>query len=359
MRVGLLSYPMLFQREGGLQVQLRATLAALRQLDVPDLQVELVDPNRERLDDYDVLHVFSAINGNYRIVELAAELDVPVVLSALVSPAWSKSGGACARLADRLTGRLTGWNVHTSYAQTKRALQMAPLVIALGTAERTAIVDAFRTQPEKIRVLPNGVDRRFFEADSAVFRHRTGIAGPFVLMAGAISPYKNQLALAQALAPLEVPVVLAGSAQPHHRDYLQQLLDLPHVQSLGQLAHDDPLLASAYAAAAVLALPSQGEVFPLVVLEALAAGTPAVMTRDSALQLPHSGFALRQLRADDMPAWCEAIADFIAVPPARQAVRALVEQFTWQRVARQLVRCYGELHAGTGARSSREPLRAV
>jgi glycosyltransferase involved in cell wall biosynthesis len=331
MRVGLLSYPMLFQREGGLQVQLRATLAALRQLNVPDLQVELVDPNRERLDDYDVLHVFSAINGNYRIVELAAELDVPVVLSALVSPTWSKSGGACARLADRLTGRLTGWNVHTSYAQTKRALQMAPLVIALGTAERMAIVDAFRTQPEKIRVLPNGVDRRFFEADPAVFRYRTGIAGPFVLMAGAISPYKNQLALAQALAPLAVPVVLAGGAQPHHRDYLQQLLDLPHVQSLGQL----------------------------VVLEALAAGTPAVMTRDSALQLPHSGFALRQLRADDMPAWCEAIADFIAVPPARQAVRALVEHFTWQRVARQLVRCYGELHAGTGARSRREPLRAV
>ena len=39
MRVGLLSYPMLFQREGGLQVQLRATHEALRQLGEPDLQV--------------------------------------------------------------------------------------------------------------------------------------------------------------------------------------------------------------------------------------------------------------------------------------------------------------------------------
>jgi glycosyltransferase involved in cell wall biosynthesis len=357
MRVGLLSYPMLFQREGGLQVQLRSTLDALRQLGLADLHVELVDLNRQRLDDYDVLHVFSAINGNYRVVELAADLGVPVVLSALVSPAWNTSSGACARFADRLTGRLTGWNVHTSYAQTKRALQMASLVIALGAAERQSIVAAFRTDPVKIRVLPNGVERQFFQADASVFRRHTGITEPFVLMAGAISPYKNQLALAQALQALGLPVVLAGAAQPHHHDYLQQLLRLPHVRSLGQLAHEDPLLASAYAAAAVLALPSQGEVFPLVVLEALAAGTPAVMTRESALYLPDSGFALRQLRTNDMPAWCDTIAGWVAAPPDRQAVRALVEQFTWQRVAHQLVRYYGALHAGAAA--GREPLRAI
>jgi len=357
MRVGLLSYPMLFQREGGLQVQVRATLEALRALGNPDLQVGLVDPNREPLADYDVLHVFSAINGNYRVVELAAELGIPVVLSALVSPAWSRSGGACARLADRLTGRLTGWNVQTSYAQTKRALQMASCVIALGAAERTAIIDGFRTAPDKIRILANGVDRRFFQASPGLFLRRTGIGGPFVLMVGAISPYKNQLALAQALAPLGVAVVLAGSAPPQHHAYLQQLLRLTHVRHLGQLAHDDPLLASAYAAAAVLALPSQGEVFPLVVLEALAAGTPAVMTIGSALQLPHSAFALRQLRAQDMAAWTDAVAGWLAVPPDRRQVRALVEHYTWQYVARQLAQCYGEVHAQ--AQGGRELRRAV
>lgn len=346
MRVGLLSYPMLFQREGGLQVQLRATLEALVQLGV---QAELVDPHRHRLDEYDVIHVFSAINGNYRIVETAAEMGVPVVLSALVPPAWDKATGACARLADRLAGRLTAWTVQTSYAQTKRALQLAQLVIALGAAERNAIVQAFRTDAHKIRVLPNGVERRFFAAEPMLFRRHTGIAGPFVLMAGAISPYKNQLGLAQALGNAGINVVLAGCAQPRHRDYLRQLLACPGVHWLGALAHGDPLLASAYAAAAVLALPSQGEVFPLVVLEALAAGTPAVMTRDSALQLPGSAFALRQLRADDLPAWHAAIDAFIAGPPDRPAVRALVEQFTWRRVAQQLARCYAALHAGADA----------
>lgn len=344
MRVGILSYPMLFQREGGLQIQVRSTIAALRALDIPALQVELVDPNRQRIDSYDVIHVFSAINGNYRLVELANELGVPVVLSALLSPGWSRIAGFRARLVDRLVGRLTDWNVQTSYAQTKRALQLAQIVVALGQAERTALVDGFRVEPSKIRLLPNGISPRFFNADPGLFLRQTGLDEPFVLMVGAISPYKNQLGLVQALANSELPIVLIGRAQRQHQAYLQQLLASPKVRWMGQLEHEDPLLASAYAAASVLALPSQGEVFPLSVLEALAAGTPVVMTDESALSLPASDFALKQLRWNDTSALGEAIHGFVASPPERGAVRALVSAFTWQRVALQIAACYQHLY---------------
>lgn len=344
MRVGLLSYPTLFQRDGGLQVQLRATLAALHALADPALEATLADPQRQPLCDYDVLHVFSAINGNYRLLELAAEIGVPVVLSALVSPAWSRCAGVRARLAGRMVGRLTGWQVHTSYAETRRALELANLVVALGEAERRAIVSAYGIAPDKLRVLPNGVERRFFEATPALFAAHTGISGPFVLMAGAISPYKNQLALAQALAYDGVRVVLVGCAASQHEAYLQQLLRLPNVRWLGYLAHDDRLLASAYAAAAALALPSQGEVFPLVVLEALAAGTPAVMTDASALQLADSDFALRALPPHALRAWRSVIAQLLRQPPARAAVSALVTRFAWPTVAQELAHCYRAVH---------------
>ncbi|WP_235922598.1 glycosyltransferase [Rugamonas aquatica] len=347
MRVGILSYPMLFQREGGLQVQVRSTLDALQAQSAPGLEVELVDANRQRLDQFDLIHVFSAINGNHRLVELAADLGVPVVLSALLSPGWSRLDGMRARLADRLTGRLTGWAVQTSYAQTKRALQLAQLVIALGPAERDAIVSAFHTPENKIRLLPNGISPHFFSARQDEFRRCTGLAGPFVLMVGAISPYKNQLGLVQALASTELPVVLIGRAQRQHQNYLQQLLAAPRVRWLGQLEHDDPLLASAYASASVLALPSHGEVFPLSVLEALAAGTPVVMTDESALRLPDSSFALRQLHWDDAAGLRQAIGELLASPPERAAVRALVERFCWQRVAEQMVACYTELYHRT------------
>lgn len=344
MRVGILSYPMLFQRDGGLQIQVRSTIAALQALRISALQVELVDPNRQRIDSYDVIHVFSAINGNHRLLELAEEQGVPVLLSALLSPGWSRFAGLRARVADRLVGRLTDWNVQTSYAQTKRALQLAQIVVALGPAERKALIDGFNIEPGKIRLLPNGISRRFFDADAEAFRRHSGLERPFVLMVGAISPYKNQLGLVRALAKSDLPIVLIGRAQRQHQPYLQQLLAAPNVRWLGQLEHDDPLLASAYAAASVLALPSQGEVFPLSVLEALAAGTPVVMTDESALSLPSSEFALKQLRWNDTGALCAAIHGFVADPPQRPDVRALVSTFTWQRVALQIAGCYQHLH---------------
>ena len=76
----------------------------------------------------------SAINGNFRIVEMASELGLPVVLSPLLSPGWNRATARRAELAERLAGRLTDWMVQTSYAQTKRALQLAS---AIGDARNT------------------------------------------------------------------------------------------------------------------------------------------------------------------------------------------------------------------------------
>lgn len=356
MRVGILSYPMLFQRDGGLQVQVRETVAAMNRLCLlpaaplaRGVQVRLVDANHDRLDDYDLIHVFSAINGNVRIVEAACELGVPVVLSPLISPGWTRSAGLRAQLADRLAGRMTDWMVQTSYAQTKRALQLSSLVIALGERERDAIVHGFGTARDKIRVLPNGINAHFFSANGELFARETGLRQPFVLMVGAISPYKNQLGLAQALAGCDagrsIPLVLVGAASREQQLYLQQLQAMPHVRWLGALEHTDPLLASAYHAASVLALPSQGEVFPLAVLEALAAGTPVVMTQQSALQLPDAGFALRQVRWDDGAGLRDAIMALLAQPPARSSVQSLVRQFSWDYVAAQMAQAYLQVPA--------------
>ena len=348
MRVGILSYPMLFQRDGGLQIQVRETIAALKLLPqraAHTLDVQLVDANHQRLADFDVLHVFSASNGTYRIMEAASEQGVPVVLSPLLSPGWSRASASRARLADRLAGRLTAWMVQTSYAQTRRALQLADVVIALGEAERDAIVQGFGMQDDAIRVLPNGINPHFFTANGDFFLRETGIAGPFVLMVASISPYKNQLGLAQALVGAGLPLVLIGAAPREQQAYLQQLLDLPHVRWLGALDHADPLLASAYHAAAVAALPSQGEVFPLSVLEALATGTPVVMTAQSALDLPDSAFALRKVAWNDGSAQRQAILALLALPPERCRVRALVERFTWERVAAQIAECYYQAQA--------------
>lgn len=357
MRVGILSYPMLFQREGGLQVQVRETLAALARLGPESgIEAELVDPCHSRLSDYDVVHVFAAINGNHRIVETATELGVPVLLSPLIPPGWNRSSGTLARVGDRLLGNLTSWNVQTSYAQIRGALELATRIAALGEAEREAIHSAFLIDPAKVQIVPNGISPHFFSADPRFFRSRSKITGPFVLMVGAISPYKNQLGMAEALAGHGLPFVLIGEAQERDTDYLRQVRAVSGVTWIGPLRHGGRMLASAYAAASVFALPSQGEVFPLTVLESLAAGTPVVMTSESALDLPDSGFALKKVQWDDGAALQRAVAGLAAAAPERERVRALVRGFTWEGVAAQLARSYVELV--DGARLARSGVAA-
>lgn len=346
MRVGIMSYPMLFQRDGSLQVQVRETIKALNRLPLKtgrgQFEAELVDPFRSRLDDYDLVHVFAAINGNHRIVEAAVELQVPVVLSAQVSPGWNRSNGTRARIADRVLGKLTAWELQTSYAQTRHALRLASLVVARGESEKQAIASAFLINASKVRVLPNGISPHFFEADGALFRARTSVKGQFALMVGAVSPYRNQLGMAQALSEMALPFVVIGEALERDTDYLRQLRAVPGVICLGSLRHEERMLASAYAAATVYVLPTQGEVFPLTVLEALAAGTPVVMADESALHLPNSEFALRKTRWDDTRAQKSALLDLIEAPPERERVRALVRRFTWDSVAVQLSDCYAD-----------------
>jgi glycosyltransferase involved in cell wall biosynthesis len=364
MRVGILSYPMLFQRDGNVQMQVRETVNALNRLaQLPGrggLDAELVDPLRSRLDDYDLVHVFAAVHGNHRIVEEAAALRVPVVLSALIAPGWNRSNGTRARLADRLLGNLTTCDLQTSYAQTRQALQLASLVVALGEAERQAIGNAFLINRAKVRVLPNGVSPHFFEAGPALFRARTGVVGQFALMVGTVSPYKNQLGIAQALSEMALPFVVIGEAQERDTDYMRRLRAVPGVICLGALRQQTRMLASAYAAATVFVLPSQGDAFPVTVLEALAAGTPVLMSDAIALELHNCEFAVKRTRWNDSRAQKSALLDLLDAPPARERVRALVRQFTWDSVALQLADCYTDalaigrrLHGAASARAAR------
>ncbi|MES2015530.1 MAG: glycosyltransferase [Pseudomonadota bacterium] len=347
MRIGLLSYPLLFQRDAALQRQMRETtraLYALRQEHGFELEVELVEPSPAHIARFDLIHVFSTGGGNHGIVQAAAALGVPVVLSALISTGWDRACGQQARLADHRLGRHSAWAHQSSYAQTRQALQLASVVVALGASERRAIEEGFLIEPAKLRVVANGVNARLFDADGELFRQRTGMHGPFVLMTGPISPYRNQLGMAEALAELALPFVLLGEARERDQDYLRQVRAVRGVTCLGDLKEDAPLLASAYAAASVLVLATQGDSCIGGVFDALAAGTPAVLGAAGVVDLPDSAFALRQVAWDDSAAQQNAVLELLAAPPPRERVRALVRPYTWERAARQLAACYlGEL----------------
>ena len=161
-------------------------------------------------------------------------------------------------------------------------------------AEASQLSRLFGVRADRLHVIPNGVELRFAQADASIFRSRTGIFEPFVLYVGRVEPRKNVLGLTRAARALGLPLVVIGDTVPGHSRYGDQCRseggDL--LRWLPRLEHADPLLASAYAAARVFALPSYFETPGLAALEAALTGCPLVITphgctREYFGELPH------------------------------------------------------------------------
>ena len=185
-----------------------------------------------------------------------------------------------------------------------------------------------------------------------------------VLTVGGIEPRKGSDHLVRALAlmrgrmtPSPVLAVIGGHSFQDHRAYRETVLDsLPglglelgrDVVLLGTLPDDE--MPGWYHAADAFAFPSVNEGFGLVVLEALAAGTPTVVADLPAFReyLTYGRDALVVTPGDD-----QALAEQherIARDPALRsslaaAGRTLADRFTWSACADQHLAIYRALGA--------------
>lgn len=340
-RAALLSYPMLLQFSGGLQIQMLQTLEGLKSQGV---DARLFDNNREKLTDYDVVHVFAAINGNHRIIEYANKMGVPSVLSSVLHPPWTATDRRITEILSRVIGRLTSYKVTTSFDQIRSSLCGASRVIALGEAEKDMIAQNYDVDGSKIEIVPNGVNRAFFEADRDLFRQRFDIQGPYALITAYVSHYKGQLEAVRALRDV-MPLMIVGRCSSENDAYLKQVLDEggDQVRYIGELDNTDPVFASAYAGADLFILPSRSEVYPISAIEALAAGTPVVLTRENSLQLDHGRNCIQEVDVGDPSMVRQAVELAVNDRPTADSCRAIVSHLSWDQVALTIRGIYEEL----------------
>ena len=331
---------MLFQRQGGLQIQILETISELNKLGV---QAELINPNSDKLADFDVIHVFSAINGTYRLLEAAKGVDKPTVLSPLIQPDWTSYSGMRARFFEKLIGKMTGWHIRTTYHEIETSLRLADALVALGDIEKDSITNAFRIPAEKTNVIPNGIPPRFFSSEPMLFIKHFGIDTEFILCVAGVNSYKNQLSLAKALEGTQYTLVLIGQCLETNKDYLAEIQAYSHVTYLGSMDYSDPMLASAYSAAKIFCLPSNSEVMPLCVLEALAAGTPVVMTRNHCMDMSQMKSVIKEIEPTKPEEIRACIIDLIAQNPDVDQCRKAVIHLSWKSVAQEIHKIYLKL----------------
>ncbi len=240
-------------------------------------------------------------------------------------------------------------------ALATRALRRADGIIVDSAYTRQTLTRALAYPPERIWVVPLGVDTERFRPCSvpADFDRRYGLDSRcrYVLYVGSENPRKNLPMLLRAFARLrralpDVRLIRVGAIQyPAHAlelEYLINRLGLSDaVLHFPAVADDD--LVFFYNRADMFAFPSRYEGFGLPVLEAMACGTPVVCA--DAASLPEvAGDAALRVPPDDEAGWAAAMEQALTDSALRAGLRARglarARQFPWERTAAETVKVY-------------------
>jgi len=257
-----------------------------------------------------------------------------VVLAELLGvPAVVKLHGSDMNVVARMSGpsRLLSW-----------ALPRAERVVAVSRQLRDAAI-GLGAAPDRVDVVPNGVDRARFHPQSRELARRTlGLrpTGSVILYVGNMEAHKGVLDLVLAFATLsrgrdDITLLMIGDGDgiTECRE-LSRLLGAP-VRILGSRPHGE--IPEWLAACNILALPSWNEGTPNVVLEALASGRRVVATSvggtPDVVSSPLLG-ALVPPRAPE--ALARALELAVATPYDPSAVSDALDVLDWSGSARRL-----------------------
>ncbi len=222
-----------------------------------------------------------------------------------------------------------------------------------------------------IDVVGNGIEDRS-DGDAERFRTRFGVAGPFILFIGRKDRQKGYLLLLDAFKVLrrqrrDISLVCMGPTESTaKRQKVEGLKDLDFTSE--ELKHD------ALAACTCLCIPSDGESFGLVYMEAGRYGKPAVGRKVAVLQeLLNDGAAALLLGVPDEgrnramlspEALAAALVKLLSDPKECHRIgencRAVSEQFLWPRVVKRFEASYYQAvedfkrHRARNARNSHD-----
>jgi glycosyltransferase involved in cell wall biosynthesis len=300
----------------------------------------------QHIREYDLIHIHAVFSYPSIIAMiLARTFRIPYIIRPLGSLAhWSLQQGAKKKqLYLRLIGRelAQASGIHFTSMQEQQeaaALNLASpsFILPHGTTFPAVMPDA-KTQLRDWLNLPP--------------------TDPIILFLSRLHPKKGIEVLIQALEELSkkrgdqcFQLVIAGSGSAEYETAIDRCIAMAGIQArthrVGFVTGDRKQLL--LQGADLFALPSHSENFGIVVLEALGAGLPVLITPEVALadwvQAQQVGWVVPQ----DAEAIAQALQDFIQSPTLAQAmgeraIQTVRSQFTWQSVIRQLIDRYATI----------------
>jgi len=175
---------------------------------------------------------------------------------------------------------------HRAYARgvMGHALRTARAIVAVSEFVKNDILSQFRVKPEKIHVVPLAARSGFQPLPKSSinnFRKRHGLVNPYVLYVGGMGKHKDIPTLMKSFDIVaghikNCDLVFAGIPADQGRKHVSSGRFASRIRFVGRLPGLD--LTAAYNAAEVLLMTSTYEGFGLPPLEAMACGTPCVVS---------------------------------------------------------------------------------
>ncbi len=338
MKIALAGFQAVSILRGGPNTQIRRTADALRSLGVETILFDPWAPFDR--GSADLVHIFSAGVGTYHLAREIRSLGIPMVVSPITYSTHSAPFVRTALAATRLLQHL-GPGIWSDYGFLADLCSWAAQVVPNTQAEANLVIRGLGADPEKVTVIPNGVDPGFSDGDPAEFARRYGVRN-YILNVGHIGhPRKNVLALIQALGSIDHPSVIIGRfvGSEYGDACLREARKHPRIHLIDGLPNDSALLRSAYAGAEVFVLPSLFETPGIAALEAGLAGARVVITPyggtreyfgDLATYVdPHSVSSIR-----------EGILRALRTPKDDRLRERIRQKYLWNEVAVQTLAVY-------------------
>jgi D-inositol-3-phosphate glycosyltransferase len=234
-------------------------------------------------------------------------------------------------------------------------------ICASNPVEAEQLEEFYGADPERVEVVPPGVDHAFFSpGDRRGAQRALGLDDrPTLVFVGRIQPLKGVTVAIEALAQLERTdarlVVVGGPSGPDgpaEWDRAQKLVAERGLADRVVFIEPQPhhSLSTYYRAADVVVVPSRSESFGLVALEAAACGIPVVACAVGGLRTlvrhDETGFLVE---GRDPAAMAARIDELLAHPQRAEAMgRAAAQEanrYSWSTAAGRLRRLYSDLAA--------------
>jgi glycosyltransferase involved in cell wall biosynthesis len=240
------------------------------------------------------------------------------------------------------------------YGQVDVAARRAAHIIAVSQSTRRDVIKLLGVPSDKVTVIHEAAQPLFRPLDRAQARQHVasvfGVEQDFILFVSTIEPRKNLPTLLEAFRKMrdvhrvEVKMVVAGRRgwlTEEMNDQIDKLQLNGHVHFLGAVPNEELLYL--YNAAKVFALPSFYEGFGLPPLEAMACGTPIVVSNTSSLP-EVVGDAGQLVDPNDVEAWSVVLWRVLSDENLRAEMceKGLrrVASFSWERAARETLAVY-------------------